>query len=1103
MSPATDAIGPSERSPEPLWHLVQHQMIEGFNELNDARKVNFKCWPVVPCGKDLEHCSWIVVIITDAFDIHPDATSHCKLRIDESSWWEATRIANPSATISLDGRDHGKYVTLKVKVSRDYLTQSPFSPVKIAPRPICNDTECLSGNLRLTGMKTLKIMDDTRFKRVLDAAWKFHDPKHYGDIYRWATEEEFEFEAAAIRDFNRKSVYQCWLVLCHPSEDQLNHLDQKEDALQQCIVIIASGDPHESFPKIGDLVDLSFDTKIPDLDAEYAEITNKDNQSLKRTGVKYFRGVRVDNPHDKFSLEGSNWNNYSTFKVTVHRKLGEKDARDYSPFTRFTSQADPTTLVSRHRDVQKPRVTLKDASSFQAHIWLDISDTTKSVELNALVTAVRQPPDSQIYEAFSYIRTFENTSRNRSFNLLRALPHMQSPDGTNSQLPETLKASFRDLDNDQKQAYKTVLSDLPCRVGIFPGGPGVGKTELMLTTAAIAMSKYAARAEVCPATTEAGQTAPAGCPILLIVEANRPANATATRVVEYFQRIGRTDLRIIRSFNFNYEGAWSTRRYLRVEENDEESDDFDFDECFPTHHADHIPPRVRMGTRDECLASTLKEAAQQYLALHPEDFPLLSKLLNTDPDKIRFGKQFDDEGHHKEWDDLFIALLARTDFVVTTPIGAAKISEYFCPRLVIFDDAACARELSTLVAIAHFPSAEAWLFTGTCAMKKPYVASHGNPKLWNPCADQLRTSMMERCLHAIPDMPSLAMNHQAYGDLHTLSSDLFWDGQIESALPSNERFPPSTLHLLEYCRNLASDPNLSVPRLLVHVKGSWPRDSQKKSKFNKNHLEWVVTRLVRDLVQDRDFRSTDGKQPGRIIIVTPYKAQFTMYRKEINDLMKALDREHRLAGGHGERLHRDVLVEARTNDTVQGQMADVIIYDLVHSELTSHVADGNRMCVALTRAKQAEIIVMEKSMLGREDLVRGRRRPGPDVSYVDLLYEHCKSNGQVISVGFDEESHVETNYGLQQPSYDGPWSNQSVVPRRLPDLPPSLAQPRDSTQVGASRDVPTSDTEPPQSTHAEDDENVFHSGENFGYEMVRKAMELGLNLSSDFSRGQQ
>lgn len=383
-------------------------------------------------------------------------------------------------------------------------------------------------------------------------------------------------------------------------------------------------------------------------------------------------------------------------------------------------------------------------------------------------------------------------------------------------------------------------------------------------------------------------------------------------------------------------------------------------------------------------------------------------------------------------------------------------------------------------------------------MTKPYLASHGS-KLWNPCADQLRTSLMARYLLAVPDTHRLSLNHQAYGDLHFLSSELFWDGQIDSALSMNERFPPSTAHLLEFCRSLANKQTLTVPRLLVHVRSPRAARTKERINSNKNHLNWVIQCVVRHLVQDPQFRTADDKEHGSVIITTPYRAQFTHYRKAINNLMKNLDREHRLAGDGGERLHREVLVEARTADTVQGHAADFVIFDLTNTEITSHVADPNRMCVALTRAKQAEIIVMEESMLWhwREGPAYFRRGFGFGGSHVHLLYEHCRSRGQVITVDPVGDIEAKKAYSLHQDDA-GAGRDLSAVPRQLPALPSSLELPQDGERADASPASATSNLSAPEGSDDDGDvENMFGRGGKFGFEMVRKAMKQGLNLSAE------
>lgn len=520
-------------------------MVKEFNDANEAKRKSFKCWPIFQISTDKHESflDWMVVVIIN--EILANAKNTCRIRIG-GTWFDATRVNNPVTSIRVGGNECHNFATYRVKVPQTLNdTQTRFAPAEMvrdrkdgALRPDFNADKMLSANFRIEIKSSPQLDDMIQRKAVPDASWKFQDPKHYRDIYRWGTDEEFEFEAEAIRNFNRKSVCKCWLLLCHPSNDELPEPGSKGVTRQQCLVIMAVPDLGEGFPRVGELCDLAFARQMPapEKDAD----TTKDNKKLKRRGLKYLGGTRLDNPYERFDLDdgsesGSSWGAYCTFKVSVYKE----SARDYSPLDEFACKLN-WSMVSQPEGSRKSRLTLDGASAFEAHVWLDISTTTRNVELNALKKAIEEPVGSRVGNAFSYIRTFENPAEH--FNLFQSFPHMR----LDSHLPENLRASFERLDEDQKHVYRTVLADLPARVGIIPGGPGTGKTDLMLAISALALSAHR-------------ETPMYGGPVLLILEANRPANAAATRVVQYFEELGRTDLRILRAYNFNYEGLWVSK----------------------------------------------------------------------------------------------------------------------------------------------------------------------------------------------------------------------------------------------------------------------------------------------------------------------------------------------------------------------------------------------------------------------------------------------------------------------------------------------------------------------------------------------------------------
>lgn len=900
-------------------------------------------------------------------------------------------------------------------------------------------------------------------KHVPDAAWAFEDAQKYYDIFRYATQKEFELEEKEVLKFNSESIYKSWLI---SSDAQRQHF----------VVLIKSPGQHERFPKVGEQCRLIFSNKLPEFRRGKADQGQQfDKYSLINLKERYHKAFRIDNPTNMFSLD---LHDCSTFRVSLSSENESENEENHfsSILEDLTCLLDPNDIEPERRRGDWPSIALCDEASFWTHLCMDLSDTTKSIELKALEQAVRADPLGRVGQAFSYIRTFNNSVP--VFNLFEAFPHIEELDDDKSQLPESLKKLYRDLDSDQKSVWKNMLSKLPARVGIIPGGTGTGKSKLMMTISALVLAGHP------PSSAPSGRR---GGPVLFVMEANRLVNDAATRIHQLFKQLGREDLVVVRGYNLNYENAENTRSFLTAEDDDQSARSI-FEQWFPARRADHLP-QIRAGLTGECPAMTVRDLVRKVFRDSAKDFSYLTAWVSDEWDDDR--KRNLDSVIRTEWDRLLRKALPMIDILITTVNGAAKIApaggRAFRPRLVIFDEAARAREPSTLAVISFFPSTEAWLFTGTCELSRPYVGSHGNWKQWNPCKIQLRASMMERAQHVVPDMQWLSLNYQIYGNLQELPSKLFWDGKIQSAIPQCDRFPAATRHLLQYFQKFADGHELTVPRLLVHTKRTTKPDPKDKSKYNPHHVKWVVQCLIRDLCQDPQFRSVDGKEPGSITVVTPYRAQLNNYRAAIHQLFEDLDNEHRVSTIHDRGLHREMRVEARSSDTVQSHSADLVVLDLVHCKVTTHIDDPHRLAVSLTRARQAEVIVMHRDMVDSD---------GWAGSLVEELYQHCHRQGQVVTVDEREQRPAENNYALQQGGFP-PGNDLSEVPRQLPALTTSINLSQDNAQAEDCRAVPASDSQPPDPSHNDDDEDMFPSGEAFSFEMVRKAMELGLGSSSD------
>ena len=114
------------------------------------------------------------------------------------------------------------------------------------------------------------------------------------------------------------------------------------------------------------------------------------------------------------------------------------------------------------------------------------------------------------------------------------------------------------------------------------------------------------------------------------------------------------------------------------------------------------------------------------------------------------------------------------------------------------------------------------------------------------------------------------------------------------------------------------------------------------------------------------------------MIIAPYQAAITQYKMLVG---KGLDQSVQPR------------VDIRTVDTAQGHQADVVFLDMVRTRTPGFMDDAHRLCVAITRARQAEFIVMNPRMLRR--MVDGRLR---DTFYLMKMWRDIFDRGQYVKV---------------------------------------------------------------------------------------------------------
>ncbi|EAQ88548.1 hypothetical protein CHGG_05167 [Chaetomium globosum CBS 148.51] len=603
-------------------------------------------------------------------------------------------------------------------------------------------------------------------------------------------------------------------------------------------------------------------------------------------------------------------------------------------------------------------IVLTTENAVRANFLLTASEATKNAELNALDKLCGRHvkvSERQLW-AFQYFVTL----RNPDFfvDLHEEIPHLTTAMKQPSWPGSPLAKKFDRLNPQQKAAYMHGFRKLDCGIGILPGGPGAGKTHFNLFTIAMAQSQQLPRPVLIKGRLERR------CPrVLFIVDMNSPIDDVANRMVALYKELGMKK-KIIRMKGWGTEVNASDR--LNAAEDAASNGVMpavDFTNQFL--NARNPMKQRQVGT---CHAPSLDEAAWQLYDEHKlTRYSDLTEYLSGDlweesqvvPMRLR-----------RLVYNLYRDTLAETDFIATTPVAASNhFNGMFRPELVYFDEAPHARELANLVAIANFEPI-AWIFCGDHRQTVPYVGS-ATPECVNIYREQMQVSMMKRASVANVIRYELLMNHRSFGGLHQLASTMWYDGRMVSG---NTHTPAALTHMRSYLGSFKNGQVCIVPRLVVHLKNCGQESHEGTSAWNPTHTAWVMKRVV-ELLNDKQFKHAERDEPGVILIMSPYKKAFNEYKKEIKKLPLSAQKR----------------VETRTVDVAQGHEADFVFLDLAKSNSTRFLDNPNRLCVALTRARLGEIIMMHPAMVRSKAF----RANSPNLC---RIYSLCTQGAQVAHV---------------------------------------------------------------------------------------------------------
>ncbi|EWY88424.1 hypothetical protein FOQG_01694 [Fusarium oxysporum f. sp. raphani 54005] len=705
--------------------------------------------------------------------------------------------------------------------------------------------------------------------------------------------------------------------------------------------------------------DLIFPALTDNFRIEFEERIKLSNRTYSLVNLS---ATRVKNPYeDMESTVGPEIVKCAAFNVQVPRAVKNEEG-DQEILELMNHMETASTLD----DFES--LTLDQTSQKNIFITWDTFSNTYEAELAAMhrLTGDCQLESRQISQkckaAFEMILNFEG-SKKTIVNLHSIFPHLRNPRHRDYRVRYSLLRRFRSFNKDHMAAFDG-LKAIPNGLYFVNGCPGAGKTEWNMVVSALIQSVRRPGAKK------------RYNPILFLVDLNKTVDDAADRYWNLAKECG-LHLRIIRMHGWPYEMKNSER--LGKNQAQDCDQQTDFTRKFLTTAS--IEKTLNAG-RNPNKAPTLDEAAWDYYEKHKHGgFVALKKVLSR--------MEANDALDHDEWKclrnevtKLYTAVLKQADFIATTPVAAyGGFSKLFKPDIIFVDEAPHARELTTLIPIAFFEPF-AWIFTGDVNQTRPFVKSGDARDALkkglevNPYSEQLRLSLMARANRLGAINSSLLINKRAHGNLHKLPSDLFYGGKMSSDYPSSMQFPETVSYLRRHLEAFGSGRRLNANRAIIALSAS-KEESHCHSFWNPVNHRWVLAE-VKKLLQDPSFRTiTDSQQPGRVMIQTPYSVSMRQYA-------------HVVKGWPIEWQER---TEVLTVDKAQGNQADVVFLDMVRTTKPGFMDEAQRLNVAITRARQAEIVLMHPAMTFR--LRQGKRVP---TDYTSKVWEDAVANDRLFVV---------------------------------------------------------------------------------------------------------
>ncbi|GJC82766.1 regulator of nonsense transcripts 1 [Colletotrichum liriopes] len=645
-------------------------------------------------------------------------------------------------------------------------------------------------------------------------------------------------EASAIDHFNKTTcVRYSWVIAPIPGPYSL----LSSDLQRKWIVLVElPKKPERCFPDEGDWCKIAF------------------VHSFAFNGLDQEQGMlvaeRIPNPYD--DMPGIHpYSTYAVFTVTTEYLAHPITKKQFHPLSSIKI-APPT-------DIDSPPTPLTLDNAVECKLKVDSNPATYEAELLALSILTEPKKESNALSAttvgtFEYLLDFRKEPSFR-VNLFEKIPHMNQPSKHSNSF---LRTAYSRLNRDHKSVYDQ-LRQIPAGLALILGCPGAGKTALNAFIAAIALSQPVK--ELRRDDKQRRKTVK----VLYLLDVNYPCDDAANRVFGMLKDAG-IHKSVIRVRGCAREMKNSAKLHPKpLDSNGDAAPDFTAGFLKQAR----LSSDSQGGHRDDSRAPTLDEVAWDRYEADKTKHTALRKVLGKLNQGVTKTNQTAKE-LRKCVARLYFSVIREADFIATTPVGAAGyLSKMFRPDIVFLDEAAHARELTAMIPIALYLP-HAFILTGDTRQTRPFVeGANGADKRVreNVYARQLMISTMERADLAGALSSKLLISHRMYGNLQELASELFYNGLLISGLPEPQRFPDGVRHIQRWIANICGGKECAVPRLLLNHRGSMEA-SDKASFYNPVHEAFIQQRCY-ELLGDSNFKRIDQpEKPGRILIITPYKA---------------------------------------------------------------------------------------------------------------------------------------------------------------------------------------------------------------------------------------